>query len=326
VKRESGFTLVELMIGMVLTSLVVAMTFQIAGTMVSAFAAQRSAYGVERNARGVIDHVGEAIRSVSVGTATGDVQDVSGCTAVQAVTVTNSTAGADELSMVYAVGGTVTSIVGSVGPDTTSFDVVRGTSLVVGDGLLLTDGVIGRMVRIETLNVDGVTGVGHVTIRAPRTACPAITTPTYAARTLAVRARVARYYIDESTGVSYLMMDPDGAGPLTGVPLAEGIEDLQIAIGVDVDGDGEIRSGGTAPDDDEWYYNVAGDSAPPPITGGRWRTVRVTVVGRELTAAGRGAISTRPRVEDRAAATAADAYRRRTLTAVIEIRNLGADK
>ena len=317
-RGQRGFTIVELMVGLVLLSLVVAMTLQLALTMIEGFRAQRSGYTVERNARAAADYLAEAIRSGSIGTSTGDLRDVAGCTPVAGLDVTNSTGAPDQLTVIYASGGVVTSLRSAVDGDTTTFDIADPTSIATGDSLVLTDGNIGRLVRLEQLS-----SAGQATIASPESTCSWIPMPTFAPGTLVVRARVARFYVEPQNNVPYLMMDPDGEGPAAAEPLAEGIEDLQIAIGVDLDGDGEIEEFGNAPDDDEWFYNVAGDAAPPAITNGQWRAARVTVVARDARAAHASIGSTRPAAEDRAAATAGDVYRRRVLTTMAEIRNLG---
>jgi hypothetical protein len=221
--------------------------------------------------------------------------------------------------VIHGSGGMVTSTRSTVDSSTTSFKILDKTGLAAGDSLVLTDGDVGRLVEVVTITPNG--GEFDIGIVAPGTACPAIPMPSLSAGTLAVRSRVARFYVANLGGAPFLMMDPDGSGPDAAEPLAEGIEDFQIAIGVDLDDDGEVEEVGAAADDDEWFYNVVGDSAPPAITGGRWRSARITVVARELTTDGTTAMSSRPAAEDRAGG-AADEYRRRALASQIEIRNL----
>jgi hypothetical protein len=141
----------------------------------------------------------------------------------------------------------------------------------------------------------------------------------FAPGSLVVRGRFARLLVEtDAAGVPNLMMDPDGDGPAEPELLAEGVEDLQIAIGVDLDGDGVVTDLGD--DTDEWFYNAPGDAAPPPITAGGWRALRVTVTARDLRQRGDSA---RPATEDRGAGPQ-DSFRRRTLRTQIQIRNLGA--
>jgi hypothetical protein len=141
-----------------------------------------------------------------------------------------------------------------------------------------------------------------------------------AAGALVVRARAVAFFIAVAAdGLPTLMMDPDLDGPADPEPLADGIEDLQIAVGVDLDGDGILRDDGTA--GDEWFYNAAGDPAPPAVTTTRWRALRLTVVARTPHERSAELVSKRPAVEDRPVGDA-DVYRRRVLSTVVEIRNL----
>ena len=95
---------------------------------------------------------------------------------------------------------------------------------------------------------------------------------------------------------------------------------MQIAVGVDGDGDGTVLEDGTTTD--EWHYNVDLDGAPPDVTTTPWRAVRLTITARSITESSNVALYLRPAVEDRPVASSADVYRRRTLTSTVEIRNL----
>lgn len=91
------------------------------------------------------------------------------------------------------------------------------------------------------------------------------------------------YFIDDT--------DPDHPGLARGqlrtfsprkfdvTPIAEDIEDLQIAYGVDTNGDGAVGSPvGQTPGDDEWYPNVASE-AIPAFTGGSGPILRSVMIG-----------------------------------------------
>ena len=115
------------------------------------------------------------------------------------------------------------------------------------------------------------------------------------------------------------MIDPDAEGPAVAEPFAEGVEDLQIAIGVDADGDGALTEVGLAAGDDEWTHNRAGETQP----AGTVRAIRLTLISRATAKRINATGQARPAAEDRAAATEPDGYRRRALTTTIEIRNFG---
>ncbi len=115
--------------------------------------------------------------------------------------------------------------------------------------------------------------------------------------------------------------------------VADGIEDLQISWGCDVDNDGDVFEGGTtsARQTDEWAFNTQSDTMPACETSDNAiRVVRVTLIGRTV-----GPVTSRkgfrPACEDHAAGTAAQdltatgqigTYGRAVLTSVIKPRNI----
>lgn len=88
--------------------------------------------------------------------------------------------------------------------------------------------------------------------------------------------------------------------------VAESIEDIQFAYGVDADGDGEMDSA-------TGFQNTV--SSPITIAA-----VRVTVVAKARNKDMRGATFTRPAIEDHSASSP-DNYRRRILTKILKVRN-----
>ena len=160
---------------------------------------------------------------------------------------------------------------------------------------------------------------------AGRTTWPTLNdnvTPGFPQGSLVIRARYARFYIaDPGTASPKLMLDPDGDGDDPAEPLALGIEDMQIAVGVDVNGDGALTEVGANPNDDEIFYNVAGDNAPLATAVTPWRAVRVTLVAKSVSERTTSTTSTTPRpaAEDRIAGVA-DVFRRRVVSVVVELR------
>ena len=143
----------------------------------------------------------------------------------------------------------------------------------------------------------------------------------YPAGSLVIRAQHATFSIGTITGdpTPMLLMDPDSGGTAAAVPIADGVEDLQVSLGIDTSTDGVGNPVGTGAGDDEWIYNVAGELP----TAGTYRAVRVTLVARSVgQLVGGGTVSTRPKIEDHAIGTA-DHYRRRILRAMVEMRNSG---
>ena len=115
--------------------------------------------------------------------------------------------------------------------------------------------------------------------------------------------------------------------------VADGIEDMQISWGCDVDNQGLLEEGTTPTlrQSDEWAYNVAQDSLPScSLNGNTIRAVRITLIGR-TTGPMTSKEGFRPAAEDHAAGTPAQdlaatgqigTYGRATLTSVIKPRNI----
>lgn len=66
----------------------------------------------------------------------------------------------------------------------------------------------------------------------------------------------------------------------TVVELVDHIAGLQVALGIDLNNDGLLGENGTAANDDEWFYNTAGDTAPTPEQTILLQEVRVSLTGR----------------------------------------------
>ena len=296
-KTERGFTLVELMISLVLFSFVVAGVLAVATALTQGFREQRSAITAEEAVRVPLDFVSDAIRQASPG-----VSDPS--KVVDAATCTT-------LDLVYASGGIVTSlrtntfIVGT----TTSMTVADASQLNAGDYVLITDFGSGHLYKV--------TNVTGSVLTLASSSCTAYTYPVGA---IVIRAQHAKFSIGTVDGNPALMMDPDSGGSAAAEPLAEGIEDMQIAMGIDADGSNGISEVGTAAGDDEWYYNKSGETYAGSAA---IRALRVTLIGRTLDQLKAATASfARPVAEDHAAGTA-DRYRRRVLRAIVEVRNVG---
>jgi prepilin-type N-terminal cleavage/methylation domain-containing protein len=313
VKAQRGFTLVELMISLVLFSFVVAGVLAVAAALTQGFRDQRSAITAEESVRVPLDFIADAIRQASPGVSDpSKIVDAETCTA-GAITVGNGsgTGSSDTLDLVYASGGVVTSlrtnpfIVGT----TTTMTVSDASQLAQGDYVLITDFGNGHVYKV--------TNVTGSVLTVASSSCAAYTYPVGA---IIIRAQHAKFSIGAVDGNPALMMDPDSGGSAVAEPLAEGIEDMQLAMGIDNDGSNGISENGSVAGDDEWYYNNVGESYAGSAA---IRAIRITLIGRTLDQLKSATASfARPLAEDHAAG-AADRYRRRVLRAIVEIRNVG---
>jgi prepilin-type N-terminal cleavage/methylation domain-containing protein len=314
--KERGFTLIEMMVALTIFSFVVAGVLAVAVATTQGYREQRQTIATEAGARLTLDFIADAIRQASPGVPDPSrLQD--GLTCVSgALTVTddNGGSGADKLDVIYASGAVVTSTQEVYTTGTTSLNVTDASNLAIGDYIVITNFDQGTLVKV--LNTTG----NQLTLS---TQCSGIALPSggYPTGSLVVRAQHATFYVGTQDGIPTLFMDPDSDNPAstaTAEPMAEGIEDMQIAAGIDGSNDG-VQENGAAANDDEWQGNVAGDS---PLTG-TLRAIRVTLVARARQAViGSVTPYARPKIENHAAG-AADAFKRRVLRTMIEIRNTG---
>lgn len=263
--------------------------------------------------------------------------------------------GADRLELIIPAGELV-ALASAAAPMSTSLELLRldpeslrapGTraataDLSVGDYLLLSNVSIlapsraassvppPPMLTAQPLCSASTTLVGAVLAQVQSVASPTtvqLTAPLdpsgcdLAAGSLVGRASVVAYYL---SGADLVLDDgaqlrPAGSPPPALPPVAESIIDLQIAVGVDANGDGILSEVGQTAGDDEWYMNVDGESMPldPPSA------LRLTVVARTpVRDPGDQSAPGRPAVENHPAGPQNDGYRYRVVTTTVVPRNL----
>ena len=324
-RSQRGFTMIELMVSLVLFSLVIAGMLSIAVTMAQAFREQQLTVSAEDASRAAIEYLSDAVRSASPGVPSGNIEHVNTCT-VGSFKVRNFNNQPDELTLTYAP-GPLTTLTNNYGVGTVAIDVVDGTQFKVGDSVLITNFTNGHIAEVIT----GSTFTKPGTLLLQAQTCGAFTNvPNYTPGASVLRVVRARFFIEIHDGVTTLMMDPDDDGPAPREPLAEGIEDMQVAVGFDTGVPGLLENG-AAGDDDEWLYNHPSDTQPlqPPAAGatglpavGAVRAIRITLIAT-ATVPVPAAIYLRPAAGDRAVAAGPDGFRRRVLNSIVEVRNLG---
>jgi len=309
-RSQGGFTLVELMVALTLFSVAVAGAMSVAVSMTTGLKDQRTVVTAEASVRGPMDLLAGTFRSASPGVSTGTIQDIATCT-TGAITVTNSTSGPDQVDVVTASGSVISTLKSAYSAGGTTLTLADATQFVTGDTLLVTDTSTGHLFVATAVN----TSTGAVTV-ASSSCTPTFPTGGYAAGAIVIKAKRVRYFVDSTgaatDGTPALMIDPDAGGPLAAEPIAAGVEDLQIAVGTDVDGDGAISA-------TEWAFS----SGIGALTGSL-RAVRITLVARaDRELVGGAATFLRPAAEDHPVASTPDRFRRRALTSTIELRNFG---
>lgn len=314
-RSQRGFTLVELMVSLVMFSFAIAGVLAVAVAMANGFREQRETVTTEGTSRAAITFMADAVRGASPGVPAGALQviDDAGC-ATGAVSVTANTApdATDKLHVVFSYGSVFTTAMTSYDVGTTALTVADASELSVGDTILISNFIQGSLVKITGKSGD------DLTLASQTCGVPSLPAGGYPPGSTAIRALRAEFFVAPLDGIPTLWMDPDADGPDEAEPLAEGIEDLQIVLGVDSNGDNQIAELGAAASDDEWEGNVAGDS----VLAGAARAVRITLVARDSARTTGAATFFRPAAEDHAGGVAPDNFRRRLLSTIVEIRNL----
>ncbi len=352
-RSDSGITLVELMVSMVVLGFAISAAFGITYTLLGGFADNERVLQAQRGARGAIDVIADAVRGSSPGVTTGAIQDLaplsdgtcSGNTDAMTVSNGTGTAGSDVLVVVHASGG----VLGFLQEDLDSSkselvvnaendDFRDGLYFEVGDLVVVTNGTNGHLFQIDDLEGPDASDpdkdwklklsdqISNL-CSSPTLTEPFFSGGNYPAGSMVIRARRSRFSICDVAGTPYMILgDDDGDCDVTATdfePIAEGIEDLQLAVALDGNGDGEIDVDDPGTTTDELHYNAAGDAVPTGLsTSPRWSALRVTVAARTTDEAQQGTGSTPQDLEDNDVANTADEYRRRTMTTVLELRNI----
>jgi len=310
--------MIELMVALVLFSFVTVGMLTSAVTMLRGFREQEATISTETSTRSSIDFLADALRQASPGIQlSSNITHVSTC-AIGAFSVLNNQATplgstADELTMVFASGAVVTSLRTTYTKGDATITVANATDLTAGDTVLITNFDTGHLVKIGS--IAGTT----LTLAS---ACGALPNHSpYASGTLVVRAVRATFRVRTQDGIPVLMMDPDAEGTLVEEPIAENIESMEIALGIDANNDGVLTEVGAVANDDEWILNRTGEIVPALFTN--LRAVRITLIARSPRQFQGVNSFILPAIEDRAANGATDNFRRRILSTTVEVRNLG---
>ncbi len=313
------------MVSLVLFSFAIAGVLAVAVSMAQGYREQRQTVSTESAARNAMDFMADAVRgaspavqvnTVTTSTATemivGPIQDVANCM-VGSLKVTDVSNAPDKLDVVFASGGVVTSLATVYDGTNSTITVNDANNLADGDTLLITDGTTGHLIKVGSPNA--VNQTSRIVNIVAASGCT-LTLPAggYPAGSLVIRALRASFYISTFEGVAnVLLMDP-GADGIDPEPLADHVEDMQLALGVDTNNDKVISAA-------EWGFSAGVGNLG---SGNAVRALRMTLIVRspqELVGGTAGYY--RPGAENRSASTAPDKFKRRTLSTTIEIRNFG---
>jgi prepilin-type N-terminal cleavage/methylation domain-containing protein len=327
---QHGFTLIEMMVALVLFAAVTVGMMSVAVTMTNGYRDQEVTIATETSTRSTLELLSQGLRGASPGVPKPDnVTQIHACgTAVQnAFRVENNLVVAglastpDAFTVVMPWGSVLTTTTTTL--TTTTVDVRNPAELLVGDQVLITDNNTGHIYRIagkvgSTLTFDA---LGACAGNAP--SAGGLPIGGYPPGSVVIRVVRARFSVGFLAGdpVPFLFMDPDAEGPAVAEPIAEGIEDMQIVVGVDTNADGVLSIESATAGADEWFGNVVGEASYAGVTG--VRAVRITLVARTAKEATGINAYRLPAIEDRVINATTDNFRRRLLKSTIEVRNLG---
>ncbi len=335
-RRSRGFTLIELMISASLFLLIAggAMLLVMSGNRSQSYAAHLDI--AQSSLRAGFDFMSRDIVSTSAGASSGVIYDsgaqINTAGVLGPIVVTDSSTGPDSIELWLIDGSHTANVLSSFAAGSTTIVVDDGSAFAAATSSAPIYAQLSDLSAAVLVRVNGVTSttIGSIVcptltlMTAPGTLPP--TVASYATGSFVFKSRHVKYAIDSTTFASAeaSAKDPmltlqviDGSGSLP-QPLAEGIEDMQIALGYDTNGDGVITEVGAGGGDDEWLYNVAGDSVAGALSS-NLKAVRVTLIATD-TQREQGNYPGRPAAEDHAAG-AVDGFPRRVLRTEITVRN-----
>ncbi len=335
-RNRRGFTLIELMISMALFGLIAAgaMSLVMAGARSQAHSSRVDV--AQSSLRTAIDFITRDVMMASAGASSGQITKP-GVGAINTINLSVNATGngsgtvpSDTLDL-YLVDGTVAAeIPGGVaaGLTTLTFVYEQGYGTVSSNSFPTAAPANSFVQVCDLKNAVVVPWTTSSTTTIATTALPAAAFLPFAPNnTLIFPSRHVIYTVSATqfsvlggaqANTSMLMMQVNGGA---NEPLAEGIEDMQIAYGFDMAGDGLVTEVGAAADDDEWLYNKAGDTIQAQMTIANLRTIRVTLVSKSTSTDSGAVFNNIPAFEDRGSAIGPDGFIRRVLRTEIAVRN-----
>ena len=301
--NSKGFTLIELLIAMAISGIV-------AGAIFTAFQSQQKSYllqdqvtEMQQNLRGAMLMISGDARMAGFGFG-GYVNSINN------QNENDDPDNPDCLDILYADAGVTTNLRADMPPQSAIFGVDSTDGFAINDLIIITDGTNGTLLRITQV-LTGSIKLQHnpsAVINPPGGHNTFPTPDGYGPGSKIYKLRYLSYDID-NTDPNHPTMRVDFDGPFGGggyQPLADNVEDLQAAFIFEDGGEADTYDD-TDGDDTNDYDDI--------------RSVRITILAR-TDRTDSGFSGQRPAIEDHAAGNP-DNYRRRLLTSVIKIRNLG---
>ena len=314
-KNNKGFTMIELLIAMAISTMAMAAIYTAYNIQQKSFRQQNMISQMQQNARAAMFMLTRDVRMAGFGMASGQISYYDGSNTVTINAVTGTNSNPDTINIIYADASCTTFITTAMPTPSSELNVDDTSCFAANDLVIVSDGTNADIIQITAIQSSmGTEKLQHNSGMNPDTGkkylnSPSGTSHAYGAGASMYKLKWISYDIDSSDSAHpRLRVDTDGPlGGSSSQPFAENIEDLQIVYIFEDGNELNMYDDGTDADD----TNDADDI----------RSVRVSVLARtdtiDINFSGN-----RPALEDHGAGPV-DKYRRRLLTSTIKIRNLG---
>ena len=309
---EAGFTLVEMMAAFVILFIAMTAAYATFEFQHASFTVQNRVAETQQNLRSAMEVLGRDIMLAGYGIPAAVNLPAgllpSGDNTIRTIDPLNSTTTADQIVLLYTYDMDAslppTTLSANMGAYNNTINVASTNGFANGDYIIVTNGTSADLFQITAAITDNTT-LPHNTSGVNALASHAAF-PGYTVGATVSKARFVRYFIDTTDPAHpTLMLDKMVAG-VSPQPLADDIEDMQFQYGLDTNGDFVV---------DTTAVNVPTAAQIPQIRQVRvWLSARTRMADRKWQ-------EVRPAMGDRAAGSAADGYRRRTIDVAIDLRN-----
>ena len=303
---QKGFTLIEMLIALAISAVLLASIYNV-------FISQRKIYSIreqvaemQQNVRAGMVIMVREIRTAGYSLSSGRISYYNGTTTayIDAITPTNSTSGPDGITVLYGDSSCTTSITSAMPSSSAILNVSSTDCFAVDDLIIISNGKDASLLEVTQVlagpkKLQHNPGGGSINPPGGHNIFPP---GGYGSGSSVLKLKYLAFRVNTTTA-AHPTLEIDADGPLGGgsfEPLAENIEDLQIAYQLDT-----------------------GAWSSAPADPSTIRTVRLNIRGRTINEDRDWSSGQRPALEDHAAATGNDGYRRMLLRSEVKVRNLG---
>lgn len=311
---EAGFSLIEVMAALVILSIAMTAVFATFTAQQQSFTVQSRVAEMQQNLRQAVEYMSRDIRMAGYGVPDNVLIPpgiiAAGVNSIRSLYAKDNTTGPDQIYVLYRF-----DMDDNQKPNSTNGGVPSNASTVTldnsvdyshflptgGELVLVTDTTTADLYETSAAAGTMLTFGGGYAYNAGHTRSYPVGPPAVTVS----KARFVRYYIDSATDPAHPMLMVDRMGGAAPQPLADDIEDMQLAYGLDTNADGIV---------DSWTAS--------PTTPSQIRQVRLQFIARTRLPEA-GWVETRPALGNRTDVATPDGYRRRTYDIVIDVRNSG---